>query len=90
MRELSRHSGKGQAAGEEEIALCKSHHWLFDHGLISVDSHYHTLVADSIEIEMPANVLRQYHRAPITLPREPEKYPAPAALEWHRENVFGN
>ena len=71
------------------LALCKSHHWLFDHGLISVDTHYNTLVADSIEIEMPANVLRQYHRAPITLPREPEKYPAPAALEWHRNNVFG-
>ncbi len=72
------------------LALCKSHHWLFDHGLISVDTHYNTLVADSIEIEMPVNVLRQYHRAPIILPREAEKYPAPAALKWHRENVFAD
>ena len=33
------------------MALCKTHHWLFDKGLISVDQHYRALVSKDIMAE---------------------------------------
>jgi len=70
------------------IALCKSHHWLFDSGLISFDSHYRVSISKDIEIEMPSGVISQFHREGMRLPEEPEQYPSQIALDWHRNNVF--
>lgn len=70
------------------LALCKSHHWLFDHGLMSVDSHYRTIVSKTLEVEMPKDVISQYHKEPIILPERADIYPSHLALEWHRDNVL--
>ena len=35
------------------LALCKTHHWLFDKGLMAIDGHYRVEVSKSIELEAP-------------------------------------
>jgi putative restriction endonuclease len=70
------------------IALCKTHHWLFDSGLLSVDEQYRVIVTDSIEIEVPEKVVSRFHKESIILPRDTARYPSVVALDWHRKNVF--
>jgi len=70
------------------MALCKTHHWLFDKGLMSVDPHYRVIVSKTIEKEIPDKIITNYNKNEIMLPREPAKYPSQIALDWHRENVL--
>lgn len=70
------------------LALCKTHHWLFDNGLISIDPYYKTIVSTSIENEYPEKVVTNYRGQNILLPDEPAKYPSHIALDWYRKNIF--
>ena len=70
------------------MALCKTHHWLFDKGLISVDEHYRALVSKAIEKEEPEGMVSRFTGKEIRLPESAEKFPSQVALEWHRGEVF--
>jgi putative restriction endonuclease len=70
------------------MALCKTHHWLFDKGLMSVDPHYRVIVSKTIEKEIPDKIITNYSKNEIVLPGEAVKYPSQIALDWHRENVL--
>ena len=71
------------------MALCKTHHWLFDKGLISVDQHYRALVSKAIEKEEPERLVSRFAGREIRLPERVERFPSQVALEWHRGEVFG-
>ena len=71
------------------MALCKTHHWLFDKGLISVDEHYRALVSKAIEKEEPERLVSRFKGREIRLPESAERFPSQVALEWHRGEVFG-
>ena len=71
------------------ISLCKSHHWAFDTGLISVNEAYEVIVSPSMTEQGPtASMLIELRNRPIWLPNEPEHRPAQDALTWHREQVM--
>jgi len=70
------------------LALCKMHHWLFDHGLITVDKHYRIRVSNNIEREYPNRVISGLNNSDLTLPEEMEKIPSQVTLQWHREQIF--
>ena len=71
------------------ISLCKSHHWAFDTGLISVNEAYEVIVSPSMNEQGPtALILTELRNRPIWLPNEPEHRPAQDALTWHREEVL--
>jgi putative restriction endonuclease len=70
------------------VALCKTHHWLFDKGLMSVAPHYRVIVSKTIEKEIPDKIVTNYSRNELILPNEPIKYPSQIAFDWHRENVL--
>ncbi len=70
------------------MALCKTHHWLFDKGLISVDDHYRVLVSGAVEEETPESVLTKFNKNDMIMPNESSKYPSQVALDWHRERIF--
>ena len=70
------------------MALCKTHHWLFDKGLISIDERYRTMVSGEIEMEEPEGMVSAYSRNEIRLPERTERYPSQVALEWHRGEVY--
>ena len=71
------------------ISLCKSHHWAFDTGLISVNEAYEVIVSPSMTEQGPtASMLTQLRDKRIWLPIEEEYRPAQDALTWHREKVM--
>ena len=71
------------------ISLCKSHHWAFDAGLISVNEAYEVIVSPAMTEQGPtASMLTGLRDREIWLPGEPEHRPAPEALAWHRQTVM--
>jgi len=70
------------------LSLCKTHHWLFDRGLLSADESYRILVSDDVEQDWPQGVVRSHHRKKLLLPQCPEEHPSELAMRWHSENVF--
>ena len=71
------------------ISLCKSHHWAFDTGLVSISETYQVIVSPSISERGPTGqMLTGLWDGEIWLPGEPERRPAPEALTWHREQVM--
>ena len=71
------------------MSLCKSHHWAFDAGLISVSEEHRVVVSPAMTEQGPtASMLTGLRDREIWLPGEPEHRPAPEALTWHREKVM--
>lgn len=71
------------------ISLCKSHHWAFDAGLISLNDDYQIIISRAIpHQESTESVLSVFSHKPIFRPKHVQQYPAKEALVWHRENVF--
>ena len=71
------------------LSLCKSHHWAFDAGLITISEDHQVLVSPRITEQGPtALMLTGIHDRDIWLPAEPKHRPAPEALSWHREQVM--
>ena len=71
------------------MSLCKSHHWAFDAGLISVSEVYQVVVSPSVTEQGPTeSMLTGFRGRELWLPREREHYPAQDALTWHRERVM--
>ena len=71
------------------ISLCKSHHWAFDTGLISVNEAYEVIVSPSMTEHGPtASMLTELRNKRIWLPRGEAYRPAQDALTWHRERVM--
>lgn len=68
------------------LTLCKLHHWMFDHGLLSIDDRYRVSLSKDIE-DAPEDTMA-FDREDMILPNDEMRYPAKVALEWHRENVF--
>lgn len=82
-----------QAYGPDDLrnglSLCKRHHWAFDQGLFSVNDAYRLRVSPSVKrAERQRFDLEEYDGEPILTPGSPGAYPDPAALDWHRKQVF--
>ena len=72
------------------IALSKNAHWLFDHGLWTLDDDYRVLVAAGhfTEASPDQRALAEYHGQPIRLPPDERFWPNQGHLAWHRRNRF--
>ncbi|MBW3599215.1 MAG: HNH endonuclease [Planctomycetes bacterium] len=73
------------------IALSRTAHWLFDHGLWTIADDYKVVVAlQAFEETAPheAILLSAKHGASIRLPKEVGLRPNPIHLDWHRRRRF--
>lgn len=71
------------------ISLCKSHHWAFDTGLISVNEAYEVIVSSSMTEQGPtASMLTQLRNRRIWTPEDNRYHPDRDALEYHRTSVL--
>jgi putative restriction endonuclease len=71
------------------LALCKNHHWAFDHGWFSIDDDYRIIVPVDRIIEEPpqdSRRMQEFHGERIHLPSESDFYPKSESLQWHRQN----
>jgi len=70
------------------LALCKNHHWAFDHGWFGVDDDYRIVIPKERFMEEAAVESREmvaFRGEPIGLPEEREFRPSLEGLRWHRE-----
>ena len=71
------------------ISLCKSHHWAFDTGLISLNDDYRVIVSPSMSEQGPTEgMLAQFRDKRIWKPEEERYHPDKDALDWHRREVL--
>ncbi len=81
---------KGPHEIRNGLALCSTHHKMFDYGVFTIDpkAHY-VLFSQNANASGPtAEKLLSYHGAPIISPQKDSHRPASAYLEWHRDEVF--
>ncbi len=71
------------------ILLCPLHRWAFLGGLISLCDSYHVIVSVTFASgSQAARVLKNLENTRIRRPNSEQLWPAHAAMEWHRTNVF--
>ncbi len=79
---------QGSDAVRNGLALSGTLHWMFDRGLLSVAEGGLILVSRN---KVPGEVVDRLIRpgGKLLLPADPQDWPHPENLRWHRENVFG-
>jgi putative restriction endonuclease len=78
---------KGSDDVRNGILLSRGFHWAFDRGLVGISEEFKVQVP-AIVRDIPINdELRRLHGKAINLPANPDQWPAPEALAWHRANV---
>jgi putative restriction endonuclease len=81
------------ALGSDDVrngmALCRSHHWAFDNGIISVDASRRIIVKPTLLQNSANSALSALNGRPLFAPSEDRFAPDLTALAWHREHVYG-
>jgi hypothetical protein len=71
------------------IALSRSTHWAFDHGIFRISDQYEVVVnpkiSDTSVDKFPAIAM---DRKKILLPKDEYYWPHPDALAWHKQEIF--
>lgn len=77
-------------APDNGMALSKNAHWLFDHGLWTLDDDYRLLVAVSAfdENSPDQKALVEYHGQQMRLPKDARLWPNREHVRWHRRKKF--
>ena len=72
------------------LALSRTAHWAFDHGLFTISREYELIVHKEAKAADHALFpILEANGKPILLPSEPLYRPHSEALEWHRKERFG-
>ena len=83
------HQAGGPSRTENGLALCSLHHKLFDRGAITLTPERRLEVSQLVNGGPATDALvTRFHGDEIALPPDPAAVPAPAFIEWHREEVF--
>lgn len=70
------------------LGLCRTHHWAFDNGLLSI-SDDHTIIASAKNAAQNAPLISLQGRK-LSMPSNKLYAPALSAINWHREKIFIN
>jgi hypothetical protein len=69
------------------LALCRTHHWVFDNGWFTIDDDYTIRVRHDPSID-GFDEIRQYDGQPLGLPDDRSQWPAKQYLAAHRDRVW--
>ncbi len=85
-------SRRGPDDVRNDFALCRTHHWAFDVGVVSVHPDDRTVMVSSYLPEMSddpgTGALNLLANRPVLAPIDAACGPAKEALEWHMHNSF--
>jgi len=70
------------------LALCKRHHWAFDHGLVAVSKRRTIIVASSAAVLPENRILKKLNGTSIREASSFELMVDPTAFDWHRKNIL--
>ncbi len=79
-------SDNGRDSVRNGIALCKTVHWMFDRGLISIDDDYTLLVKKGSIPDSMLAMFRPDRR--LCVPLSTTVAPHPEYLQYHRDTIF--
>lgn len=87
---IKMHSRNGPCIVNNGLALCRSHHYLFDSGLLFVSNKYEVKVSNKAHGDDPcfSELLKKFHNKKIFLPLERKNYPSGEYLHWHESEIF--
>jgi putative restriction endonuclease len=78
---------RGADDARNGLALCRTHHWAFDHGLLGVKPNQKIFIPEPV-LKIQANhSLAAHQDKSIRLPTEAQLKPSPDALKWHMETI---
>ncbi len=71
------------------LALCRTCHWTFDKGLMSISGKYEVIASSQLSVHdnLPGYLTSLEGRG-IVYPSHRSYYPDHECLKWHRANVF--
>lgn len=77
---------KGPDSVRNGIALCRTAHWMFERGIISLNDDFSLLTSEK---QMPENARQLFHLDRMAkVPDMPQYQPHPKFLEYHRDVIF--
>lgn len=69
------------------LALNRTVHWAFDHGMIWIDGDHRMGLAREVITDSRNHWLQQFQGQPLRTPKRKQHYPDREALRWHALNV---
>jgi putative restriction endonuclease len=82
------HQAGGPDVEMNGLALCATHHKLFDLGAFTVGAELRMLVSDEVNGQGANDWLLQHHGKSLKPPQRKEYRPAPEFTQWHVNEVF--
>lgn len=82
------HQAGGPDIEVNGLALCATHHKLFDLGAFTIGEELNMLVSDEINGLGAKEWLINHHGKSLRAPQSKKYYPAPEFLQWHVKEVF--
>ncbi len=83
------HSAGGPDIEPNGLALCPTHHKVFDRGAFTISKKHIILVSEHARrMDEARDQLLRFHGHSINKPQYPEHLPAEKYLEWHEQEVF--
>jgi putative restriction endonuclease len=82
------HQAGGPDVEVNGLALCSTHHKLFDMGAFTLNEDLRLLVSDEVNGSGANEWLLQHHGKPIRPPQKKAFYPSPDFTLWHVKEVF--
>ena len=82
------HQAGGPDVEVNGLALCATHHKLFDLGAFTVNAELKMLVSDEVNGMGATEWLLQHHGKSIQPPQKKAFYPNPEYTAWHVHEVF--
>ena len=82
------HQAGGPDVEVNGLALCSTHHKLFDLGAFTVGEKLQMLVSDEVNGLGAEEWLIRHHGKPLLPPQKKQFYPEPEFLQWHVKEVF--
>ena len=70
------------------LALCSTHHILFDRGAFTITPDFRVMFSESLNSQGSKEMIDEFHGHVIQLPVNKFKYPYKQFLEWHDKEVF--
>lgn len=77
----------GPDAVQNGLALCRTHHWAFDHGWFTIEDDYVIRVRDDQSLD-GYEAIAPYGGERLHLPADPSEWPARHYLAFHRDKVW--
>ena len=79
----------GRDRVQNGLALNRSIHWAFDHGMLWVDDSLRIAITEEVENDRRNQWLKQFRGRGLGLPANPGHRPSRDALHWHAKNIAG-